>query len=606
MRVLPDAGALDKQFDYLLAASTPGRPAGVVQVGSEVRVDLHGRRVGGWVVGVGVTPPPGVDLRPVARVRGHGPTADLVELSAWAAWRWAGRRAALLATASPPRAVAALPPPRLTPPAPPRSTPVHLPAAVADGRPLLVRLAPAVDPTPLLAAIAQRGPTLVVVPSSGRAAALAGRLRRGGGDVALVPDGWAQARAGAAVVVGARAAAWAPCPGLAAVVVVDAHDEALVQEQAPTWSAFEVAAERARRAGVVCVAISAWPTAALAAACGEVVAAPVTAERAGWAPVEVVDMRDVDPRLGLWSPRVVDLARGGGRVVVVVNRTGRARLLVCAACRSVARCERCDAAVEAAAVEAEAVEAAAGAPRGAGAAVGEVLRCPRCALERPVVCGQCGSVVLRRLRVGVSRAREQLETLAGRPVGEVTAATTTVPATPVLIGTEAVLHRAADADVVVFADLDAQLLAPRYRAAEETGAMLARAARLVGGRRRPGARLVVQTRSPGHPVVAAAAAGAPGDLAAAELAVRRELRLPPAAGLAVCTGPAAAAFAAAVAEGARGAGAGAGDGDAGLEVLDAGDRIVVRAATTAALCDALAATPRPPGRLRIEVDPLTL
>src|SRR4029079_2174811 len=55
--------------------------------------------------------------------------------------------------------------------------------------------------------------------------------------------------AGACVVVGGRAAVWAPVPDLCAVVVVDEGDEALEDERAPTWNARDVAVERARRAG---------------------------------------------------------------------------------------------------------------------------------------------------------------------------------------------------------------------------------------------------------------------------------------------------------------------------------------------------------------------
>jgi primosomal protein N' (replication factor Y) len=593
VRVLPDAGSLDKQFDY----TVPARSGRVATVGSAVRVDLAGRRVAGWVTAVDVEPPPGVELRPVAHIRGWGPTADVVELTAWGAWRWAGRRAALLATASGPNAVPFLGPPALRAPVSPPSSPLDGASLVA-GAVTVVTAGPAVDLTPAVAALAQRGPTLVVVPSVGRAAVLAGRLRQAGADVALLPGEWARARAGAAVVVGARAAAWAPCPGLAAVLVVDGHDEALTQEQAPTWTATEVVAERARRAGVPCVVTSPCPTVALidlARRSGG--SLHVAAGPPGWAPLDVVDLREEDPRVGLWSPRVVALARGAGRVVVVLNRTGRARLLTCGSCRSVARCERCGAAVGAAAAGAVAAGAAAGPGGEAGDAGGrEVLGCPRCGLERPVVCAVCGSTALRRLRLGVTRAREQLEALALRPVGEVTAASTAVPDTPVLVGTEAVLHRVERADVVAFVDLDSQLLAPRYRAAEETIALLARAARLVGGGRRTGARVVVQTRLPDHPVLRAAATGNLEALAAAEGDVRAALRLPPAAAVAVLSGPGAEAYAAALA------------GDGALEVLATGaGRWVVRAATTAELCDGLAAVARPAGeRLRVEVDPLVL
>jgi primosomal protein N' (replication factor Y) (superfamily II helicase) len=61
-------------------------------------------------------------------------------------------------------------------------------------------------------------------------------------------------------VVGARAAAWAPAPDLAAVVVLDEHDEVWQEERVPTWHARDVAIERARRAGVPCVLVSPTPS----------------------------------------------------------------------------------------------------------------------------------------------------------------------------------------------------------------------------------------------------------------------------------------------------------------------------------------------------------
>ena len=48
-------------------------------------------------------------------------------------------------------------------------------------------------------------------------------------------------------------------------------------------------------------------------------------------------------------------------------------------------------------------------------------------------------------------------------------------------GTEAALHQLDGADVVAFLDFDQELLAPRYRAAEEALALLVLGARLVGG-----------------------------------------------------------------------------------------------------------------------------
>jgi len=219
--------------------------------------------------------------------------------------------------------------------------------------------------------------------------------------------------------------------------------------------------------------------------------------------------------------------------------------------------------------------------------------------------------VLRLLRVGISRAREQLEALAGRTVGEVSASTGPLPTTPVLVGTEAVLYRegelrkAGGVGAVAFLDFDQELLASRYRAGEEALALLARASRLVGGRQRAG-KVLVQTRAPGHPVIEAALLADPGRLAASEEPVRKALRLPPFAALAVLSGPGALELAGALEklDGAEGLVHGEVPGEP-LELSELADgRWVVRAADHASLADALAAAGRPSERVRIEVDPV--
>jgi primosomal protein N' (replication factor Y) len=105
VRVLPDEPAINKSFDYLVPDSVGDQ----VRVGDRVRIALQGRRVGGWIVATDVEPPAGVALRPIAKWSGRGPTPELVDLATWAAWRWAGRQASLLRTASPSRMVSALP-----------------------------------------------------------------------------------------------------------------------------------------------------------------------------------------------------------------------------------------------------------------------------------------------------------------------------------------------------------------------------------------------------------------------------------------------------------------------------------------------------------------
>jgi primosomal protein N' (replication factor Y) len=569
VRVVTDVAGIDKEFDYLV----PPGAATAVSPGMQVRVDLHGRRVGGWVSHVGVEPAEGMPLRELAKVRGWGPEPELVDLASWAARRWASRRGAFLATASPDRAVPVLPAPSSRPPSPPGAGwAADLAGGLAPGV-SVVQLAPAADPTALVGAVAQLGPVLVVVPSAARAGVLADRLARAGGDVALLPGEWARARAGAAVVLGTRAAAWGPCPGLSAAVVIDAHDEGLAQEGAPTWDAVAVVAERAKRASVPAVLVTPCPTPELLAL-GPVAVPEPQRQRSGWAELEVIDRRNDDPRMGLYSERLVAVLRGTDRVVCVLNRTGRARLLACAACGELARCERCGSALS--------------------QAEGKGLACAHCGLTRPEVCASCTSTVLRRLKVGVSRAREELELLSGRAVGEVTSATDDLPGADVLIGTEAVLHRLSPADGyrrAVFVDFDQELLAPRFRASAESLALLCLASRLVGGRE---GRVAVQTRQPDHPVIRSALLGDPSVLSDWDTAMRRSLKLPPFSAIALVSGEGAAEFVAGLAE-------------RNVELLGPHDgRWMVKAPDDESLAEALGAVRRPASRVRVAMGPARL
>jgi primosomal protein N' (replication factor Y) len=556
VRVLPDRPGINKVFDYTLPADAVSPST----LGSVVRVDLHGRRVGGWIVATDVEPDPGVALKPIAKVSSIGPTAELIDLADWAAWRWSGAPAHFLRTASPERNVEDGNPRRAD-----RSPPI--PSA------RVVRLPPSASPYDLIRAEAGLD-ALVLVPSLLTARRLVNKLRRDGVEAALYPDEWADVRRGS-MAVGTRSAAWAPVPHLSSVIMIDEHDEVWQQESAPTWHARDVVIERARRAEVPCTLISPAPTLE-ALRWGELVTIPRDEERAGWPVVQVLDRRDEPPGAPLLSDELARLVRGEGRVVCVLNRKGRSRLLACANCNEVARCEACEAAVS---QEAD-----------------RELVCAQCGTRRPLVCLNCGAGKFRNLRAGVARLREELEALAREPVVEVTGDSgNPIPDDArILIGTEAVLHRVARADAVVFLDFDQELLAPRYRAAEEALALLIRAARLVGPRS-GGGRVLVQTRLPQHETIQVALHGDPDRLVAREQARRSLLQYPPYAAVAVISGVAAPGFIAAFGQ------------PLGVDVLGPTDGTwMLRSSTHEPLLDALAATPRPSGRLRIAVDPLRL
>lgn len=652
-RVAVDVLAVERLFDY----SVPEPLAGVVGVGTIVRVNLGGRRVRAWVVDDDVvSEAPPEKLRPLLAAVSAGPSPEVVDLTEWAAWRFAGPRLPLLRAASPAAVVSPGPLPESghasTPEAAPERSHILAPTSAAGsapsvnvpssgagvpeersslssaadlasdaaGRPVAtVRWPPAADAGRLLSGLlVESGSTIVVVPD-GRLGRLAAALRATGATVVpWLTEGrprdraraWDRSRRGACVILGGRSAVLAPVPDLAAIVVVDDGSEALKEERSPTWHARDVAAERAHRRGARLTLVSPAPP---LESPGPILVPSRTDERAGWPIVEVVDRRREPPGLGLFSPRVVAALRaaaasdkdperkthrngtqtarapsaGGVRAVCVLNRKGRARLLACAACGDIARCERCEAAV------AETDSTAEGFA---------LLACARCGATRPRVCVRCGSTKLKVLRSGVTRVREDLAALLpGVGVAMVDAATGDLPAEPVLIGTEAVLHRVephpgGSTATVVFLDFDAELLAPRFRAGEQALWLLVRAARLVGPRS-AGGRLLVQTRLPRHEVLEAAVRADPGLLAETERPRRKLLDLPPYAALARLTGDAPAL--AAAAQTLR---------SAELEVSGSHDEaVLVRAPTTNALAAALAgamAAGRPAGKLRAEIDPL--
>ena len=581
-RVQPDVPAVRRAFDYTL----PDTLTKAVRVGTIVRVPLHGRRVRGWVLDADVTAEvEDARLRAVHAVVSAGPPPDVVDLCTWAAWRWAGPLATFLRAASPSNVVAAGPEPE-------QETGVYPPATDAPSDPLVV-VAPDGDDAALVARmIAPEGSTVVVDPDAARSARVLTLLEQRGREVvslrsdreaAELTTAWDRARSGACVVVGGRTAIWAPVPDLARVVVVDEADEALEDERAPTWNARDVAFERVRRARAAIRVVTPAPTVDALVALGD--PTPVT-ERVQWPRVTVVDTRDEPPGQALLSSVLADELRrlrdAGRRSVCVLNRRGRARLLACRTCGELARCERC------------------------GATVGEregALVCPRCEQTRPAVCLHCHGTRFRAVRPGVHRVRDDLAALLPRAsVAAVDASTLALPDDDVLIGTEAVLHRAprdGTVGLVAFLELDQELLAPRARAAEQALWLLVRAARVLGPRSHRGL-LLLQTRLPEHEVVVAARDGVPLVVAEAERARRRVLGWPPFGGVAELTGEPGAVTAACDAL----------RGVAGVTVLgpvDGGARALVRAASVRELCDALAHpavdAAHAVGRLRVDVDP---
>lgn len=582
-RVVPDVTGVDKVFDYLI----PSELHEVICVGDRVRVPLHGRNVPGWVVAIGSTTDGFTEvdetkLRSVVKRLGFGPSAEIVQLAQWASHRWCGRLRAFFVAASPSTLVATLPTARYQRDQVKVEGDTAVSLAVSESRSLLVQRGPLKSPIDVLVGAALVGPTLVIVPTIVRARLFAASLKRHGFTVAVLPDDWNSAAGGVDVVIGSRTAVFARVPGLRSIIVIDEHDDSLREERTPTWHARDIAIERANEANASCILVSALPSvAAKVWANGRVVKSDECETQSEWPSIQLID-RTVDERWSnslLSSEFIAELRNHSRRIVVVLNTKGRARLLACASCKSLARCGNCDAAVEI-------------------GAQGQ-FSCPRCSVERPQVCVKCSSAKFLTLKPGVSKLREEIAQAAGRKVSDVVEVTaggdneTAVDQAKMLyVGTEAALHRLHDADTVVFLDIDQELAAPRYRASEIVGTLLVHAARLVGRSHR-GGKVMVQTHSVDSPVLQAMVTLRIDQYLQSVTEMRRSMKLPPFGALAQLSGSSI---------------------DEAMEELQrnvfvhvsasSSGSYLVRAADWQVLADVLSEVEVPKGvRLKVEVDP---
>lgn len=484
-----------------------------------VRVPLHGRNVGGWVIEIG-EPSAGLavnKIRPVIKILGLGTTSEIIELAHWATARWSGRIRNFVSASAPSTLIKKVPSPRYL------SRGINYSSPVADeitqNKGGLVLASPLANPTSTVSALVGDGPVIVVIPTQHRAKLLAASLKVNGFSVALWPQDWASAMGGVDIVVGTRSVVWAPVAKFSTMVVIDEHDDLLQEERSPTWHARDVAIERCRRSDATCCLISPFPSqAARKWARNRISEIRESDPRKSWPKIEILDRnKDEGWSTSLISSELIaELRDSSRRVVCVHNTKGRARLIACAKCRTILRCEKCDAAVN--------------------QGNKETLECPRCDTKRPIVCQSCGASSCALLKPGVSRLREELQAAANRTVAEVTSATTEVnQRVNVFIGTEAVLHRVQTADTVVFLDIDAELLAPRYRTSELVGTLVVHAARLVGASKKT-PRILLQTHTPKNSLLVGLATGNFDSYNSSERARREILKFPPFGSLAEVSG----------------------------------------------------------------------
>lgn len=558
---------LDRLFDYLVPADWPEQ----VTVGARVRVRFAGRLLDGFVIEVGAASAHDGKLSPLARLTSAEPalSAEVAELARTVADRYAGTLSDVLRLAVPPRRAA---PEGDEPaqPSPPPATPdpaawAAYPhgdswlAAVGSGRPARAvwtarpgddwpaRLAEAA----LATAAGGRG-ALLVVPDVRDVARVDAALRAaadgsGSQHVVLTAESspttryrrFLTVRRGSArIVVGTRAAAFAPVVDLGLVAIWDDGDDLHAEPRAPYPHVREVLALRAHQRSCAML-LGGWSRTAeaaslLASGWAHELATPRTELRMAAPRIQasgddfelVRDPAAASARLPTLAWQVArETLAAGAAVLVQVPRRGYVPSLACERCRRPARCLHC------------------AGPLGFSHGRAEAPSCRWCG--RPATAWQCPSCSDRRVRAAVSGAGRTAEELGrafpGVPVrtsgrsaesgvlDRVDGVASLVVATP---GAEPVADGGYGAALL----LDSWALLGRadLRAGEEALRRWLGAAALVRSAS-AGGRVIVMAES-SSPAVQALVRWDPAGLADRELADRRELSFPPAVRMAAVTG----------------------------------------------------------------------
>jgi primosomal protein N' (replication factor Y) len=341
-------------------------------------------------------------------------------------------------------------------------------------------------------------------------------------------------RGSATIVIGTRAAVYAPVRDLGLIVVWDDGDDLHAEPRAPYPHVREVAALRAHQVGAGLIIGGYLRTAETASLVQRGFVQSVVADRAGVrssAPrvrassdaISAGDPMAAAARLPSTAWRTAHEALRLGPVLVQVPRRGYVPRLACERCREPARCPSCQGPL--------------GLPDGQRAPV-----CQWCAtVATPWRCTACGSDRLRAMVVGARRTAEELgRAFPGVPVltSGGRSVRTEVPAEPALVVATPGAEPVATDGYAAALLLDSWALLGRadLRAAEEALRRWMAAAALV--RPGPGGGQVVLVGDAADRSVQALVRWDPVRFAESELADRVAVGLPPARRLAVLRGAA--------------------------------------------------------------------
>ncbi len=348
---------------------------------------------------------------------------------------------------------------------------------------------------------------------------------------------WMRLKRGEArVVVGARSALFAPVEDLGVIVVDEEHEPSFKQGNVPRYHARDVAIERARRTGAVCILGTATPSFESwhGTRSGELehLRLPDRVGGGTTPSVHVVDMRletSRDGRPPLFSRLLRNLLKetveAGEQAILFLNRRGFVPVLYCPGCKTTVRCTQCDVSL----TYHRRIRR---------------LACHSCCEEIPVpsVCPACTRPGLRFLGAGSERIEALLgelhpemrvrrmdsDTMVRREDYEEALESFGRREIDVLVGTQMIAKGLDFPRVTLVGVLSADqaLHLPDFRASERTYQLIAQVAGRAGRAELPG-RIVVQTVAPEHPAIRRAARSEYEAFASEEYVLRRELGYPP-------------------------------------------------------------------------------
>ena len=347
-------------------------------------------------------------------------------------------------------------------------------------------------------------------------------------------DQWKRVRQGnARVVVGTRSAVFAPCdPGL--IILDEEQEHSYKSENNPRYCAREVAIWRGAKEKALVLLGSATPSIeTMYRAQSGLYRLYTLKNRFGGRKlptVEIVDMRQelkMGNDLSLSLPlreAILDTWKAGKQTILLLNRRGNSRCLVCVDCRESPECPRCSV-------------------RLTYHSANHRLMCHYCGYSQPVPdrCPKCGGPI-KTIGTGTQKVQQELAMLLPemetiRMDADTVSAVNThekildrfrEEKIPVLIGTQMVAKglNLPDVTLVGVLDADLSLYTGGYRAGETTFNMLTQVVGRAGRGDAPG-RAMIQTLVPEHQIIRLAARQDYDGFYALELGLRRVQNAPP-------------------------------------------------------------------------------